>query len=658
MGLQPDVNAASSMLPSQTIRLRHIVNRPPRSTTRPRSTSQTTPGLPGADLQASMPDIADITARLHFSPAEGCIWLGDERMLLVHSQAIALLRRELIEALGVHGARGVLTRLGYYCGMRDADMARRVRPSHSVQDMFAVGPQLHALEGVVHVVPVRLDIDPEQGRFYGEYIWRGSSEDDQHLSVVGLGGEPACWSQIGYASGYTTAFLGRPVLFRETECRAMGHRECRIVGRPAEEWGEEAADDLSYLFLPPPGDGAVSALCGAAQQAATTKRRGLPARLGGFGSAALDALESLEDDTQLVGVSGGFNSVCQLMRRVAQARSPVLFIGESGVGKEAFARMLHRIGPRAAKPFVAFDCRSCAADALDAELFGIEAGAGSRHASRFDAASGGSLFLDGVDALGPTAQARLLRALQHSEVERVGSSQPRRLDVRIIAATEQADLQELVQQGLLRRDLYLCLHMFPIRVPPLRERREDIPVLMNRFLGRFGLRHGRRPSGFTRRAIDAMLHHDWPGNVRELENAVERGVLLGTDEAPIDINQLFGSTPPTLRAGSYALAQDGRLQAAGAAPHDEPGTLVGPDRIAQRVQDLLLEVGDNDTDVSLDDIESALLQKAVRRAGGNLSAAARLLGITRPQLAYRLKSRGLRGEPGRDEAGRDEAGAD
>jgi two-component system response regulator HydG len=149
------------------------------------------------------PDIRDLADRLHFSPTDGRIWLDDSRMILLRTEAFGALRQELIESLGVESARGLLTRMGYLAGSKDSALARKVRPNGSLMDAFMVGPQLHGLEGVVQVEPIRLEIDSASGRFYGEFLWKDSSEDESHIAIYGLGSEPACWMQIGYASGYT-----------------------------------------------------------------------------------------------------------------------------------------------------------------------------------------------------------------------------------------------------------------------------------------------------------------------------------------------------------------------------------------------------------------------------------------------------------------------
>ena len=192
-----------------------------------------------------------------------------------------------------------------------------------------------------------------------------------------------------------------------------------------------------------------------------------------------------------------------------------------------------------------------------------------------------------------------------------------------------------------REDLFFRLNVFPIRVIPLRERREDIPLLMTHFLGKFNRLHSRRLTGFTQRAVDAVMSYDWPGNIRELENAVERGVILAAEGTVIDAPQLFTSGEhfsPT----HFAISRDGTwVKSDPTQLFDEPAADTETDRVAKHFNNLLQGLDDDKSTVSLDDIESLLLRKAVDRAQGNVAAAARLLGITRPQMVYRLKSRGI-----------------
>ena len=521
-----------------------------------------------------------------------------------------------------------MTRMGYYAGAHDAQMARKVRSTLTPRDMFVVGPQMHCLEGIGLSEPVRLEFDVERGTHYGEFVWTSQVEDEEHARHFGIGTEPMCWMQIGYASGYTTEFMGRPVLYREVECQSMGLPACRIVGKPVDEWGDDAADDLRVLRSATVGRGPTPESIDTPYPASP---KAAPSTTTAFG------------DEDLVGVSPGFNSVCYMVRRVASTQATVLFLGESGVGKEVFARNLHRASQRSKAPFVALNCAALPEQLVEAELFGVERGAYTgalqSRLGRFERADGGTLFLDEIGILSMSAQGKLLRVLQEGEIERLGDVQTRHVSVRVIAATN-LDLREEVKAGRFREDLFYRLNVFPIRIPPLRERREDIPILMNYFLGKFMRLHGRHLTGFTQRAVDAMLTYEWPGNIREIENVVERGVILGTEGGAIDVAHLFtsGEQFGNLRFG---LSREGGLTASVATEAPAAPTDTDVDRVSRRVNNLLAGAGDDADRISLDDIESVLLKKAVQRAHGNLSAASRILGITRPQLVYRLKSRGI-----------------
>ncbi len=310
-------------------------------------------------------------------------------------------------------------------------------------------------------------------------------------------------------------------------------------------------------------------------------------------------------------------------------------MGESGVGKERFSKALHAIGPRAGQPFVSVNCAAFNDALLESELFGHEkgafTGADALRRGKFELADGGTLFLDEISSLPMHAQGKLLRVLQEGEVERVGDTQVRKVDVRIVAAANR-DLREAVKAGEFREDLFFRLNVFPILIPPLRERREDIPLLVNVFMQRYAQRFGKGIAGVTRRATEALQAYDWPGNVRELENMIERGVILADDGASLDVQHLFsgGEVLPDLAPATVMprlpQADEAHRPASDAAPIDT----------AQRQLDALLaEAG------SLDGIETLMMQHALRQTGGNASAAARLLGLGRGQFEYRRKKRGV-----------------
>jgi two-component system response regulator HydG len=331
----------------------------------------------------------------------------------------------------------------------------------------------------------------------------------------------------------------------------------------------------------------------------------------------------------MVGVSSAFKSACHLLSRVAPTQATVLFTGESGVGKELFANMLHRISPRKDKPFIALNCAAIPETLIESELFGVERGAFTgatiSRPGRFARAAGGTLFLDEVGTLSLVSQGKLLRALQEGEIERVGGSRTLKVDVRVVAATN-VDLHAEVRAGRFREDLFFRLEVFPIHLPPLRERREDIPLLLNHFLHRYSQRHGRRVRGYTHRVVKALLNYDFPGNIRELQNLVERGVINADEGGAIDVPHMLRREQ--LRdEHTLTIGATGNLASEEAAPPPAPATSL----LAR-----LLEPGQGT--ISLDDVERRLIDDAVSRADGNLSAAARLLGLTRAQLAYRLKT--------------------
>lgn len=248
---------------------------------------------------------------------------------------------------------------------------------------------------------------------------------------------------------------------------------------------------------------------------------------------------------------------------------------------------------------------------------GAFTGANVSRAGKFERADGGTLFLDEVGELPLPAQAKLLRVLQEGEIERLGDERTRKVNVRLVAATN-VDLQQAVRDGRFRSDLYYRLNVYPLTIPPLRERVSDIAPLTEAIIERFQSLHGKRIAGITDKAMHALKNHTWPGNVRELENVLERGVILAPMNGVIEVEHLF-----------IGAAQEHGLQtgvsAAGVLEADAP---VQQGNIA----DAVLETG-----MTLEAVEQALLQRAVERAGGNLSAAARMLGMTRPQLNYRLK---------------------
>ena len=545
--------------------------------------------MPKAKPAPNLPDIRDLAEQVRFTPDTGRIWVRDQRGVLLTASVYGALRRELIDRLGPAVARELLSRIGYAEGGRDAEAARRLRPNVSYFDAFAVGPQVHALAGFGWSQVVHLHADPESGAFAGEFLVHDSLEATTHLDAYGTSPEPVCWMQSGYASGFASAFAGRPILMREVECRGMGDEACRLIGKPLDDWLTQAPDTRYY------------------QPEASVNR-----------FADLDA----EDDNGVVGISAGFGAAMHLLRKAADSRATLLFVGETGVGKEVFARLGHRMSRRHDGPFIAVNCAALPETLIETELFGVVkgayTGASKSRAGRFERADGGTLFLDEVTSLSLAAQGKLLRVLQEREIERVGDNQTRRVDVRVMAACNE-DLRQAVDAGRFREDLYFRLTTFPVPIPPLRERRDDIPLLMAYLLRRFCAVHGKSVPGFTARAVEALFAYDFPGNIRELENIIERAVLLAGDGEAIDLPQLaLRGGPP--RQPAFALDTSGRLSDDGASLREQAAALLAAPASGPR----------------FDAIEHALLEQAVADADGNLAAAARTLGLTRRQVQLRL----------------------
>lgn len=316
-----------------------------------------------------------------------------------------------------------------------------------------------------------------------------------------------------------------------------------------------------------------------------------------------EALEERDDFRTIVGTSPQMEKVFSVVRKVAVTDASVLLTGESGTGKELVARSLHAQSSRRAAPFVAVNCAAIPRDLLESELFGHVKGAFTGairdKVGKFQSAEGGTLFLDEIGELPIDLQPKLLRALQEKEVEPVGGARSHKLDVRIVSATN-IDLEEAVAQGTFREDLFYRLSVIPLHLPPLRQRRQDIPLLVRYFCGK----HGGRDVKISPDALDALSDYPWPGNVRELENAIERLLIMRSADT-ITVKDL----PTKSRPGAVAAGRP--------------------------------VVNLPDEGYSLEQLEREVVVNALKRNGWNQSAAARFLRIPRHTLVYRLEKYGI-----------------
>ncbi|MDX2275292.1 MAG: sigma-54 dependent transcriptional regulator [Hyphomonadaceae bacterium] len=335
--------------------------------------------------------------------------------------------------------------------------------------------------------------------------------------------------------------------------------------------------------------------------------------------------------------------VVRMGRRAAASNIPVLITGESGVGKELLARAIQGASERAGRPFVTVNCGAIPENLVESILFGHAkgsfTGAVDNHAGKFVEANTGTLFLDEVGELPLDAQVKLLRVLQEGEVDPIGAKRPVKVDVRIISATNK-DLAKLVADGAFREDLFYRLNVFPIEAPPLRERREDIPSLVARFISRFNAEEGRSVRGASDATMQMLLNYEWPGNVRQLENAVFRAVILCEGELlqPEDFPQISGLKP--LAAANDALPLDLPRPANDHAPAGL--TLSHVVSAAQEVQVSPVLVFDTDGHLRrLEQIERDLIELAIDHYAGHMSEVARRLGIGRSTLYRKLREYGL-----------------
>jgi nitrogen regulation protein NR(I) len=329
----------------------------------------------------------------------------------------------------------------------------------------------------------------------------------------------------------------------------------------------------------------------------------------------------------IIGQSPGLLELYAVLDRVADTPTTVLITGESGTGKELVARALHENSSRSDKPFIKVNCAAIPRDLMESELFGYErgafTGAVASKPGRFELASGGTLFLDEIGSIPVEMQVKLLRALQESEFERVGGVKTIRVDVRLVAATN-SDLKKEIAAGAFREDLYYRLNVVPIRLPALRERREDIPLLVQHFVRKFDERLKKSVLGPEPEALEILSNHPWPGNIRELENVIERAVLFcdGTSLRAADLPSELQQTPdpppvtPTAARTPAQPAAEG-----GEAPSDGQ---------KEKVK------------AAMTRLERELIVKALEQTGGNVTHAARLLKISRKGLQLKMKELGLR----------------
>ncbi len=332
----------------------------------------------------------------------------------------------------------------------------------------------------------------------------------------------------------------------------------------------------------------------------------------------------------IIGNSAAMHQILETVRRVAAARSTVLLSGESGTGKEIIAQAIHRLSPRADNPFVVVHCASLNPNLLESELFGHEkgayTGAHERQLGRFELADQGTIFLDEIGEIDASTQIKLLRVLETRNFERVGGNKPIETDARVIAATNR-NLKELVRSGKFREDLFYRLNVVDIEVPPLRQRKEDIPLLLNHFLQQSSRENDKTINGFSKEALKMLTAYDWPGNVRELRNCVERMAVMATSntltisDIPVDVRAAL--------ADSF-LTEDRK-----------PPEKSGVDNKSDESNEGENATNAEEKEFNIDHQERRLIAEALAECQGNRTRAAEKLGVSRRTLHRKLKAYGM-----------------
>jgi DNA-binding NtrC family response regulator/predicted hydrocarbon binding protein len=472
-------------------------------------------------------DDLDLVNLLSFHPKGGIIHLMGKRALLFDALAMGLLRKELINSLGLSAARSILTRFGYAHGWLTADNLATNYPDLAKDP--ACGPAFHMLQGVVNVREFK-STDVGDPIYHLTNIWDDSYEAEQHILQFGVADEPVCWTLTGYVSGYSSRISGRETYCIEHKCVGKGDAFCFIESRAREDW-RGAIDDQLFFFQEETVKGVLKDV--------TTKLRRAERRLGQLKKFVGTDIHP----SGIIARSKAMEQVLDLAERAAKVDFSVIITGESGVGKEMVARFIHDESSRAGRPFVAVNCSAVTETLLESEFFGhvkgAFTGAHSDRAGLFEAASGGTIFLDEIGDMPLGMQAKLLRVLQEKEVRRVGKNTSHPVDVKVIGATNR-NLEEEVKGGRFRRDLYYRLCVLELEVPPLRERKGDILPLARFFVDKTARRIKRSVSGFAPDALDLLLHYQWPGNVRELQNVIERAVAFSSGNV-VQVEDLPGT---------------------------------------------------------------------------------------------------------------------
>jgi hypothetical protein len=512
------------------------------------------------------PTLRELLRELVFSPANGSIRLNKERLILQRASQMSRLRIQLVERYGRDEAFVMMTRLGFVAGREDADFVRKSWPGLDPGDAFTAGTRLHMLCGCVNLKTIHNDFDIRKGRFSGEFLWRSSAEAMDYSRDLGQSAEPVCWSQVGYASGYATHCLGKLIVYKELECVGMGQDHCRVMGKPAEVWGE--SDDLVQLYR---------------SEILTAE----PATPGPKGAASRQRDDDPVSSLMLAPVR-------ERIEKVARFDVPVLILGEPGTGKRTAARAWSevRFGSDGALDIAASETLD--ANSLDTLFDRSVLPSRGRRPRRLQR----RVVLTDIDLLAPTLQRRLARRLDEGDSR--------------VAATTRRSLSEL--RGLAHFDggLLCRLVVAPLVMPPLRDRRSDIPTLAKALLRRAARRHGVKEPILASEAEKLLETLELRGNVTELDTIITAALIAVASGG--------GATSLIGLACIELVSND-------------------IERREQSPAESVLQQDLAEDSFTLEGHNQRIYDEAMERCNGNVAAASRLLGLSRAQLAYRLRLR-------------------
>jgi DNA-binding NtrC family response regulator len=487
----------------------------------------------------------DVKELLELDPEGGVIRFAGHRALLLDAVAMGLLRKYLVENFGYSAARAVLTQFGFAHGWRMAE-AMQTEFKWENDDWRLAGARILTLQGLFRAETGGDPLSKTGSTLVASY------EAEQHLLHFGRADAPMCWTLCGIMSGYISRTAGKEIYVLEDRCLGKGDAACHLIGRTRQEWGNERASELQFFEQKP-----LKECLDVSLDRVMETLKLAESKLNAHRTALVRVARDVEEPLGIIAKSASIRRLVDMTRRVAKVDATVLITGESGAGKERVARLVHDESSRASGPFIAVNCGAITETLLESELFGHARGAftGATHdrPGLFEAANGGTLHLDEIGEISTGMQVKLLRVLQEREIRRVGENKSRKVDVRIVAATNR-DLGKVVLEGGFRQDLYYRLKVVELHVPALRDRREDILPLARVLLAGSALQMKRDISGISPAAADQLLRYHWPGNVRELANTMERAVALTVasrvelEDLPEEIREVFRS--PVAAAGA------------------------------------------------------------------------------------------------------------